>query len=176
MGNKAEFGKTLVTVARAVKRLERDEVCCGDLTLQQYETLRRLSNLEDATLGVIAADLGIDLSTASRNLSRLERQGYVSKMRPQADARTVILQLTRKGARALSTLWCDEQETFAAVYDRIPAASRATVLAGLSVLATVLEESGACGVDCCPPVPSARRRRGSAAAHTGAGAAASRSG
>ena len=154
MGNKAEFSKSLLAVTRAVKRLERDEVCCGDLTLQQYETMRRLANLEQATLGAIAADLGIDLSTASRNLTRLERQGYVSKVRQDTDARTVILRLTKKGERALSTLACDEKETFAVVYDRIPVANRATVIAGLAVLSGVLEGTAESDAGCCPPSKS----------------------
>ena len=98
MGNKAQFGKVLLSVARAVDRVQRDEICCGDLTLQQFETLKRISTADKSTLGSVAPALEIDLSTASRNLTRLEKQGYVSKVRDESDARTVILRLTARGS------------------------------------------------------------------------------
>jgi DNA-binding MarR family transcriptional regulator len=160
MGNKAEFGKILLAVARAVERMQRDQVCCGDLTLQQFDTLKRISTAERSTLGSVAQHLEIDLSTASRNLTRLEKQGYVSKVRDESDARTVILRLTTKGKRALSTLSCDERDAFAAVYDRISAAKRADVAAGLSVLAEALDgtqEPSAVG--CCPTPEGQNVRR-----------------
>jgi len=159
MGNKAQFGKVLLSVARAVERLQRNEICCGDLTLQQFDTLKRISTADRSTLGSVAQELEIDLSTASRNLTRLEKQGYVSKVRDEADARTVILRLTTKGNRALSTLSCDERDAFAAVYDRISAARRAEVIAGLNVLAEVLEETQAPAAEPCCPTPDVRTTR-----------------
>jgi DNA-binding MarR family transcriptional regulator len=153
MGNKAQFGKVLLSVARAVDRMQRDEICCGDLTLQQFDTLKRISIADRTTLGSVAQDLEIDLSTASRNLTRLEKQGYVSKVRAPSDARAVILRLTPKGKRALSTLSCDERDAFAAVHDRIPPAKRAEVLAGLTVLTEALEKSQepSSAETCCAP-------------------------
>src|SRR6202142_3745492 len=109
MGNKADFGRVLLSVGRALEHMQRDQVCCGDLTLQQFDTLKRISTVERTTLGSIAADLGIDLSTASRNLTRLDKQGYVSKARDESDARTVLLRLTTKGKRGLSTPSWDER-------------------------------------------------------------------
>ena len=160
MGHKARFGKILLSVARAVERMQRDEICCGDLTLQQFDTLKRISTAERSTLGSVAQELEIDLSTASRNLTRLEKQGYVSKLRDESDARTVILRLTTKGKRVLSTLSCDERDAFAAVYERIPAPDRTAVLEGLTVLASALDETdGSSARECCPPSakPDARR-------------------
>ena len=76
------------------------------------------------------------------------------------DARTVILRLTTKGKRVLSTLSCDERDAFAAVYERIPAPDRTAVLEGLTVLASALDETdGSSARECCPPSakPDARR-------------------
>jgi DNA-binding MarR family transcriptional regulator len=134
-------------------------ICCGDLTLQQFDTLKRISIAEKSTLGSVAQELEIDLSTASRNLTRLEKQGYVSKVRDESDARTVILRLTPRGKRALSTLSCDERDAFAAVYDRISAGRRAEVIAGLSVLAEALEETQAPAAEACCPTPDRRTLR-----------------
>jgi DNA-binding MarR family transcriptional regulator len=159
MGNKAQFGKVLLSVARAVDRMQRDEICCGDLTLQQFATLKRISTADRTTLGSVAQDLEIDLSTASRNLTRLEKQGYVSKVRDEADARAVILRLTTKGKRALSTLSCDERDAFAAVYDRISSAKRAEVIAGLTALAEALDGTRVPTPETCCPTPDGRSVR-----------------
>jgi DNA-binding MarR family transcriptional regulator len=161
MGNRAQFGKVLLSVVRAVDRMQRDEICCGDLTLQQFDTLKRISTAERSTLGSVAQELEIDLSTASRNLTRLEKQGYVSKDRDASDARTVILRLTPRGKRALSTLSCDERDALAAVYDRISAGRRAEVIAGLAVLTEALEKTRRPSSEdaCCPPSEGQTIRR-----------------
>lgn len=154
MGNRTSFGSLLVQLARVVSRVERDEVCCGDLTFQQFETLRRIERAPKVTLSSLAAELQIDQSTASRNLTLLERGGYLSKARHEADARAVIVELTRKGRTALSSLSCDERDVFAGLYDRIPVAQRASVLAALTALSEALADPAAAA--CCPPEPKRR--------------------
>ena len=50
----ARFAALASKVARGIARLEREEVCCGDLTLQQFETLRVLQGEGPLTLGAAA--------------------------------------------------------------------------------------------------------------------------
>jgi DNA-binding MarR family transcriptional regulator len=154
MGNRATFGSLLVQLARVVSRIERDEVCCGDLTFQQFETLRRVEGASKVSLSSLAAALHIDQSTASRNLVRLEREGYLSKVRDEADARSVVIELTRKGRAALSNMSCDERDTFAELYDRIPADQRTSIVASLAVLTEALADPTVAA--CCPPEPKRR--------------------
>jgi DNA-binding MarR family transcriptional regulator len=158
MGNKtgsgATFGSLLVEVARVVTRIERDDVCCGDLTFQQFETLRRIEGASKLTLSSLADVLHIDQSTASRNLVRLERQGYLSKARHEADGRSVNIELTRKGRAALASMSCDERDAFAELYERIPAGARGSVVAALAVLTEALAEPTTTA--CCSPGPKRR--------------------
>jgi DNA-binding MarR family transcriptional regulator len=152
--NRATFGSLLVELTRIVSRIERDEVCCGDLTFQQFETLRRIEGAPRLTLSSLAAELHIDQSTASRNLVRLERDGYLSKARDGADGRSVNIELTRKGRTALSSLSCDERDAFAELYDRLPASQRGAVVASLKVLTEALAKPGIAA--CCEPEPKRR--------------------
>lgn len=154
MGKRAAFGSVLVRLARVVSRIERDEVCCGDLTFQQFETLRRVADASQVSLSSLAAELHIDQSTASRNLVRLERDGYLSKVRDEADARAVVIELTRKGRAALSSLSCDERDTFAELYDRIPADRRASIVASLETLVEALADPPVAA--CCAPASKRR--------------------
>lgn len=149
----ARFAALASRVARGVSRLEREEICCGDLTLQQFETLRALRDDGPLTLGGAAKRLGIDLSTASRNLARLVTNGYLVRRRGREDAREVRFALSKKGAACLDSLACDERAVFASLLARIPAERRALVGEALELIAAALDAEppttpAAC---CCPP-------------------------
>jgi DNA-binding MarR family transcriptional regulator len=149
----ARFAALASRVARGIARLERDEICCGDLTLQQFETLRTLQASGPLTLGAAARSLGIDLSTASRNLGLLVKRGYLKRARGKDDARRVSFALSKKGAGCLDSLCCDERLVFAAVFARVPPERRAAVTEALEVLATALAERPAeqPAAPCCAP-------------------------
>ncbi len=159
--SKTRFAELATQVARGLARLERDEVCCGDLTLQQFETLRAIESAGQVTLGAAAAALRIDVSTASRNLALLVTRGYLTRRRGREDARQVAFALSKKGADCLASLCCDERLVYAALLARIPAERRAAVVEALDVLATALAgadaEAVACAPGtCCPPKEKTR--------------------
>ena len=93
------FAPLLSEVARAILRLERDKVCCGDLTFQQFQALQTLQVTGSRTVSDAAKALGIDISTASRNLAVLARQGYVKRRRSVEDARRLSSDSLRRAAR-----------------------------------------------------------------------------
>lgn len=157
----ARFADLATRVARGLARLERDEVCCGDLTLQQFETLRAIEAAGQVTLGAAAAALRIDVSTASRNLALLVKRGYLTRRRGREDARQVAFALSKKGAGCLASLCCDERLVYAALLARIPADRRISVTDALDVLATALAgedaEAATCiPGTCCPPKEKSR--------------------
>lgn len=146
------FAALASRVARGISRLEREEICCGDLTLQQFETLRALRDAGPLTLGAAAEALGIDLSTASRNLARLVKGAYLTRRRGREDARQVAFALSKRGAACLDSLCCDERLVFAAVLARVPADRRSAVGEALELLAAALagERSGQPSACCAP--------------------------
>jgi DNA-binding MarR family transcriptional regulator len=121
------------------------------LTPEQFETLRAVESTGNPSMSALSAALGVDLSTMSRNVSVLQREGYVGRSRNADDSRIVTVALTRKGANALETLRCDEKDVMAKLYNRIPFAKRAAALEGLELVRTALEiESGVVAdVACC---------------------------
>lgn len=148
----ARFAALASRVARGISRLEREEICCGDLTLQQFETLRSLRDAGPLTLGAAAKVLGIDLSTASRNLALLVKRGYLTRRRGKEDAREVRFALSKKGSACLDTLCCDERFVFASLLARVPTERHAVVGEALELLAAALaEERSDAPSACCPP-------------------------
>jgi DNA-binding MarR family transcriptional regulator len=150
-GNKRDrFGSLLGAITRAVARLERERVCCDDLTFQQFETLARIERLAAVTVKSLSEDLGIDESTASRNVAVLVRDGYLLKSRHQADRRAVRLVLSAKGKAALSTLRCGEEEILSHLFEQLPPDERAPVIRALELVDAALGRAGAA---CCAPDP-----------------------
>ena len=158
MAQENRFAELLSRVAREVTLRQASDVCCGDLTLEQFQTLRALSVSEQLSIGSLSTQLRVDLSTMSRNVTVLERNGYLLRARSAEDARVVHVRLTTKGKRALETLRCEERDVLTSVYQSLRAAERPGVLRALEVLQSCLEESVTTGAACCPP---ARARKGS---------------
>jgi DNA-binding MarR family transcriptional regulator len=145
------FAELLSGVAREIRHRQASEVCCGDLTLEQFQTLRAVSAADRPTIGALSAALRVDLSTMSRNVTVLERNGYLLRSRSSEDGRVVHVGITGKGCRALETLSCDERDVLKDVYQRLPPAERPKVLKALEILRTCLEETEDAAAECCPP-------------------------
>jgi DNA-binding MarR family transcriptional regulator len=152
MAHQDRFAELLSYVAREVTRRQASEVCCGDLTLEQFQTMRVVESSERASIGSLSLEQRVDLSTMSRNISVLERNGYLMRTRSDDDARIVHVTLTAKGTRALDTLCCSERDVLKDIFDRMPASERPRVLKSLETLraciAPVVADDEAC---CAPP-------------------------
>jgi DNA-binding MarR family transcriptional regulator len=148
-----QFARLLVSIGHAVTRLEREQVCCGDLTFQQFDTLRRIHRDGTNTVSALSSVLAIDESTASRNVGILVRDGYLKKERDHNDGRTFQLRMTTKARLALSALSCDERDVFGAVFDRLPAPERSAALEVLTDLERALASDSPA---CCAPVKVVR--------------------
>jgi len=155
MAQENRFAELLSTVAREVTLRQASEVCCGDLTLEQFQTLRALGASEQLSISALSAQLRVDMSTMSRNVTVLERNGYLLRARSAEDARVVHVRLTAKGRRALASLRCEERDVLKDVYQRLPVADRSTVLKALEALQSCFGASAA-EVPCCSPVRPGR--------------------
>lgn len=149
------FADLLSLVAREITVREASEVCCGDLTLEQFRALRAVDSTEQSSIGTLSNQLRVDLSTMSRNVALLERDDYLIRAKSAEDGRIVNVRLTAKGRRALETLRCGEQEVLGDLYDRLPVKERSRVIKALEVLQTCFEQAAPAEA-CC--APKAKRR------------------
>lgn len=145
------FAELLSQIGREVTFRHTSEVCCGDLTLEQFQTLRAVEKSQRASIGSLSLELRVDLSTMSRNISVLERNSYLSRTRSAEDRRIVHVKLTAKGRRELETLRCGEREVMQDVYDRLPMTDRPQVLKALELLRLCFDRSDDRAHVCCTP-------------------------
>jgi MarR family transcriptional regulator, organic hydroperoxide resistance regulator len=160
MDQEDRFSELLSQVAREVTRRQNSEVCCGTLTLQQFQTLQTIERSERASIGSLSAEMGVDLSTMSRNISLLERDGYLMRARSEEDSRVVRVHLVAKGRRALKTLQCSERNVLKDVYGRLADSDRPRALKVLEALRDCLTKGTLEDAVCCPTAPQRKRGAG----------------
>lgn len=100
-------------------------------------------------MGSLSVQLHVDLSTMSRNVTLLERNGHLLRTRNAEDGRIVEVILTARGKRALNTLRCGERDILGTVYDRLSRTERAGIVKALETLSECLVQAED-GAACCP--------------------------
>jgi DNA-binding MarR family transcriptional regulator len=141
MADPNRFARAVQVFARGLGRLGRERARAGDITTQQADALALIEARGNVSTSVLAQLLGIDPSTASRNLAGLERAGLISRKRDADDGRQTDVRLTPRGKRLAESVNTDTLRTFAALIDRVPRADRQRVIDSIEILAKVVAAS-----------------------------------
>ena len=136
--------RALQVVARSLGRLGRERARgAGDVTPQQAEALALIAERGAMSTTSLAIMLGIDPSTASRNLAGLERAGYVVRKRGTEDGRQTDVRLTPRGKRTAEAVISEWTFAYSTMLERLPRPERQRVADALELLARVLDGHGA---------------------------------
>ncbi len=131
-------------MARGLGRVGRERArAAADITTQQAEALQLIADRGVVSTSTLAVWLGIDPSTASRNLAGLERAGYVSRRRATVDGRLSDVRLTARGKRTADTVATSWTTTYALLLGRLSRTDRQRVADALDLLAGLLDGQGA---------------------------------
>lgn len=120
------------------------------LSRHQASILDHLDEIDPITLNDLARHMGVTAGTMSLSIDRLERKGFVVRLRDTADKRRVHLRLTSAGVRvrqASSVLDAARVESLVA---RLSDADRAAAIRGLALLARAAHDLS---VDSAPRAP-----------------------
>lgn len=117
------------------RRHVRDEQTQSLLSAHQAGILDHLDDVEATSLLDLARHMGVTPSTMSLTVDRLERGGYVTRVRSTADRRRVDLRLTPDGVRIKQQQKVLEPELVAAMLSRLDERKRKQALRGLELLA-----------------------------------------
>ena len=96
---------------RAITLLYDNAFKSTGLLSTQFNVLQAIYNIDSIRISDLANKLGMDRTTLTRNLSVLERQGFI-KISQGKDQRTRIVTATQKGRSAVSKtilLWNEVQ-------------------------------------------------------------------
>ena len=98
--------------ARAITLLYDNAFKSSGLLSTQFNVLQAIYNIHSMRISDLANKLGMDRTTLTRNLSVLERQGFIEIIQGK-DHRTRIVTATQKGRSAVSKailLWNEVQD------------------------------------------------------------------
>jgi DNA-binding MarR family transcriptional regulator len=139
MADQDRFARALLALARSLGRVARERAREGDVTPQQAETLQLIAEKGAVSTSTLATLLGIDPSTASRNLSGLERTGLIVRQKGSDDGRQTDVRLTPRGRRAAVSVGTGASSELGSLLDKVPRADRAKVIEALEAVAKLIE-------------------------------------
>lgn len=109
------------------------------LSDRDHQVLAHLSMKVGRRLGDLAKHMGLGKPTLSEAVGRLERLGYVERLRAPDDARTLSIRLTERGVKALQGTSVLDTRRVGEVLAVLSERQRKQVLAGLRTLAKACE-------------------------------------
>jgi len=110
------------------------------LSRHQASVLDHLDEIDPTTLNDLAGHMGVTAATMSLMVDRLERKGYVGRLRDTADRRRVHLRLTSAGVRIREASSVLDPNRVEALLARLTPVERNDALRGLGLLARAAQE------------------------------------
>ena len=131
---------------------DRDRICCYDVSVTQCYAVETLVKRGALRLQVLAQEMFLDKSTASRVIDTLERKGYVSRVEDDEDRRAVRIQATDSGRELYAKIRADLIAEERAMIENLSAEARQGALSLLRQITRATEIR--CGLvsECCPVV------------------------
>jgi MarR family transcriptional regulator, organic hydroperoxide resistance regulator len=105
------------------------------LSRHQASVLDHLDEIDPITLNGLARHMGVTAGTMSLTIDRLERKGYVVRVRDAADRRRVHVRLTSAGVRVREASSVLDPPLVEALVSRLSDDDRAAAVRGLALLA-----------------------------------------
>ena len=107
--------------------------CCG-VTLAQCLVLLEIDEHGHLTMGQLALNLGLDLSTLSRTVDGLVGKKLVARLRDDSDRRLVWIRLTEAGTSICQEIHESNDASCIRVFENIPPSQRDAVIHNFEIL------------------------------------------
>lgn len=150
----SEARRAFTRLARLVNKFMRDQTACGPVTMQQCYALEALV-AAPRTMGELADDIALHQTTVTRIVAKLEKLGYVERVRPPHDQRRVHVSLTPTGQALWKVLDAESNRIVGAMLAALPADRRRSMIDAVAAVADAFEPDdpafAATLTSCCPP-------------------------
>jgi DNA-binding MarR family transcriptional regulator len=113
----------------------RDPQSARILSRHQASVLDHLDDVDPTTLNGLARHMGVTPGTMSLTVDRLERKGYVVRVRDAADRRRVQVRLTAAGVRVRDASSVLDPPLVEGLLARLTEEEQAAAIRGLALLA-----------------------------------------
>lgn len=137
-----ELVTALLTASRALVGVSARSLADVEdtVTIAQFRVLVLLATHGPTTLVQLAARLGVNASTAQRQVERLVRDGLVDRREDPGDRRQVVIAPTDHGARLVEEVTERRRTEIARIVQAVPADDRVGLIAALEAFALAANE------------------------------------
>jgi DNA-binding MarR family transcriptional regulator len=133
-----DFTDELLAIVRRFGTVERDAVCCADVTVKQCVALQLLLD-EPLAVGALAERMGVTPGATTRLVDGMIGRGWLERRRDPDDRRRVLLDLTEDGRGEAEYLRGITEEVVGAVVEELPEGERGAILGALQRLREAFE-------------------------------------
>ncbi len=141
-------------VIRVFQLMDREEKSRFGFTMTQSYTLQNIFCCEKLTMNQLSERMGLATSTMTRIVDNLVRDGYIDRIRDNADRRLVYVTLTQEGLKMAEELRDCTRDCFQSIVKNIPDGDRNSVVRGISVF---LEAMKCAYSDSCMENPARKK-------------------
>jgi DNA-binding MarR family transcriptional regulator len=144
-----QFAGVMEQFVRKFATRDRNEKFCYGVTMTQCYTLDSIFNHKTMTMQSLSTELGLAISTLTRVVDILVRDGFIHRYPGEQDRRKVYVELTEKGKQLAVKLKTCSEQIWHTVFDKIPKDKQSEIITNIQLLHSVLEEVNK---QCCTPL------------------------
>lgn len=130
-----EIESLLRAVSSSVRKNGRAILVDFDITPPQFDALVVISLTDKLAIGDLSSRLGLAYSTTTDLVDRLERRGFVLRVRDEEDKRVVRVRMLPAGEELIDRLMTARRAYLARVLEQVGAPEQEALLRALTVLA-----------------------------------------
>ncbi len=109
-----------------------------DLSYNQYKTLLTIADRECCSLGDLARELEVAMSSASQMVERLVSQGLVHREQDAGNRRQVVIRLTPEGRELIEELQRGILKGYEQILARLPEADQEALVQAFETIGRIL--------------------------------------
>ncbi|MDY0223367.1 MAG: MarR family transcriptional regulator [Desulfobacterium sp.] len=135
----SDISRSLIEIAWHFGPKGLNGECCENLTMPEFIALDKVAATPDCPVQDVGYSLGFTKSGATRIVNRLEKKGYVEKVKSQEDGRVCCVEITKSGEEVLSSANSRYMEQFQVIASKMPEHSLADTVEVLTAMAKVIK-------------------------------------
>ena len=121
--------------------LDRNEKACQGVTLSQHYAIAALHRKKELTMNALSNELGLAMSTLTRIVDVLVRDGIIQRNPSETDRRKVLVSLTEKGQQIARKLESCTQKFWLNIVKSIPEEKKPELRENLKMILTALDNA-----------------------------------
>lgn len=133
--------RALTRLVRFVNHLQRQQLGCGPITVQQCHTLDALVDAP-RSMSKLADEMALHQSTMTRIVERLEAKALVRRRHSAASRRVVDVEITTAGRQLHAQLRIVSLSVIEQVFGPMAASDKKVALRGLELITDLLDPRG----------------------------------